>query len=252
MKKWQKINLIFFSSIIVFLSSLAYVFNGIDFTSPFGKPWHLQPSVHEDSLSQRLLDKYVILNHQSLFKQLYDSTKTNVFILIDAWGVPTDEKMLDTDFDVFVKLPHWKIIHQRLANRTKHAELVEFRNNLQNKIYLFGGDSLEYNRNRYIHEIGYESVHFCSYCKDATIITKIDSLLENDFHQMIAWTTQSARSGDRDSLRKTLTLIADFAKRHPDIQIVVQGTHRPVLCESKVRNSYKSHWVPAVVLNKKN
>ena len=81
------------------------------------------------------------------------------------------------------------------------------------------------------------------------MIVKVDSLLKNDSLKFIAWTTQSSRGGDKDSLRKSLKLIANLALRHPDVLFVVQGTHRPVLCSSEIRNSYKSHWVPAVILN---
>lgn len=250
MKKWQKINLIFFVAAVVSLASLVYILGTMNFTSPFCKPWHLLPSVHEDSLSQKYLKDYEILDKKSLQMQLYDTTRTNVFILVDAWGVPIDEKILEQDFDFFEKVPHIYALHQRLANRTKHAEYVEFRNSVSSNIYLFGGDSLEYNRPNYIAEIGFSRTMFCSKCKDETMISKIDSLLESDSLQLISWTTQSSRSGDRGGLHMSLKLIADLVSRHPDVQFVIQGTHRPVLCNSEVRNSYKSHWVPAVILNK--
>jgi hypothetical protein len=146
--------------------------------------------------------------------------------------------------------PHIFALHKRLANRTKHAERVEFRTDCKNKIYLFGGDSTEYNRPTLLKEIGYERTLFCQKCDDKTMITKIDSLLEIDSLQLIVWTTQSSRSGDRDSLHKSLNQIANLATRHSDVQFVIQGAHRPVLCDSGTRNTYKSHWVPTVILNK--
>lgn len=249
MKKWQKINLIFFAVVIVSMTSLVYVLGTMNFSNPFGKPWHLQPSVHEDSLSLMYKEKYRILNHRSLFKQLYDSSRINLFVLVDAWGVPTDESLLMDDFSLFADIPHAYAIHQRMANRTKHAEKVEFRNNHQNKIYLFGGDSLEYNRLDYIRDLGYSNSLFCQYCADSVMLFTIDSLLTNESFQFLAWTTQSSRLGNRDRLQNSLRLIANFAKLHPNIRIVVQGTHRPILGSSETRNAYKSHWVPAVILN---
>ncbi len=249
MKKWQKINLILFAVVIVFFVSLAYTFGAMNFSNPFGKPWHLQPSVHEDSLSQKYLDDYQIMTQKSLMNQFYDSTRMNVFILVDAWGVPVDETVLEKDLEPFAEMPRIYALHQRLANRTKHAERVEFRAGYENKIYLFGGDSTEYDRPSLVREIGYGRSLFCQKCSDDVMAVRLDSLLENDSLQMIAWTTQSSRSGDRDSLHKSLKLIANLAVRHPDILFVVQGTHRPILCNSEVRNLYKSHWVPAVILN---
>lgn len=249
MKKWRKVNLIVFAIVVLFFTSLVYVFESTSFSNPFGKPWHLLPSVHEDSLSQIYLNEYRILNDLSLYKQLYDSSRVNVFILVDAWGVPVDESLLKEDFSLFYDIPHIYAIHQRLGNRTKHAERVELRNGVQNAIYLFGGDSLEYNRQAYLKELGFTTNLFCQHCSDSVMLFKIDSLLASDSLKFMAWTTQSSRLGSRDSLHKSLQLIADFAKRHPESQIVVQGTHRPILAGAEIRNRYKSHWVPATILN---
>ena len=233
------------------MASLVYMLGRMDFSSPFGKPWHLLPSVHEDSLSREYLENYRLLNKNALRLMLYDSSRTNVFVLVDAWGVPSQESVLKEEFAFFENVPHVFALHQRLANRTKYAERVEFRNGPENKMYLFGGDTLEYNRPALVSEIGFKKTLFCQNCGDGTMISKIDSLLENDSLKLIAWTTQSSRSGNKDSLHKSLKLIADFAIRHPNAYIVVQGTHRPVLCNFDVRNSYKSHWVPVVILNAK-
>lgn len=251
MKKWQKVNLIFFAVVVISMASLVYVLGTMNFSSPFGKPWHLLPSVHEDSLSQKYLNEYRILNSKSLYKQMYDSSCVNFFILVDAWGVPVEEELLEADFALFKDVSHMFVIHQRLANRTKHAERVEFRNTVSNNIYLFGGDSLEYNRPVYIKELGIRNTLFCQHCNDSIMLVKIDSLLANDSLRLIVWTTQSARSGDRDSLRNSLGLIAKFAQKHSNIHIVVQGTHRPVLGSAETRNKHKSHWVPAAILNVK-
>ena len=249
MKKFQKINLIAFVIFVFIVSSLVYVLGTMDFSSPFGKPWHLLPSIHEDSLSQKYLAEYRILNHKSLFEQLHSASRKNVFILVDAWGVPVQESVLENEFGYFTKVPHMFALHQRLGNRDQHAERVEFRNALEDKMYLFGGDSLEYLRPSLVSGIGFERMLFCQNCNDKVMIAKIDSLLEIDSLKFVAWTTQSSRGGDKDSLHKSLKLIADLALRHSDVHFVVQGTHRPVLCNSEVRNSYKSHWVPVVILN---
>ena len=251
MRKWQVVNLVVFLVLILATSTMVYVLEKTTFSVPVEKPWHLLPSVHENSLSQEYLERYRILDKKALRLQVYDSSRTNVFILVDAWGVPNQESVLKEEFAFFEKKTHMFAIHQRLAARNKHAERVEFRDGPENKMYLFGGDSLEYNRPTLVKEIGYKKTLFCQNCGDSAMITKIDSLLANDSLQLIAWTTQSSRGGDRDSLHKSLKLIADFAARHPDVQMIVQGTHRPVLCTPEVRNSYKYHWVPVAILNRK-
>jgi len=251
MKKWQKLNLIAFFIVVLCLTMLEYLRDFCDFSSPFGKPWHLLPSVHEDSLSQDYLEHYQILDKKALRLRLYDSLRSNVFILIDAWGVPVQSAILQEEFAFFEKNPHSFALHERLANRTKHAERVEFRDGPKNKMYLFGGDSMEYNRVNYIPEIGFDRMQFCQKCDDSVMLSKIDSLLENDSLRLIAWTTQSSRSGDKDSLHKSLKMIADFAARHPEVQFVVQGTHRPILGTPEMRRAHHAHWVPTVILNGK-
>ena len=250
MNKWKKINLVFFAIVIVSMASLVYVLGTMDFSSPFGKPWHLLPSIHEDSLSQKYLNEYKILNHVSLYKQIYDKSRTNVFILVDAWGVPVQESVLENEFAYFANVPHEFALHQRLGARNRHAERVEFRGGTERKIFLFGGDSLEYQRPALVEEIGFKKTLFSQNCGDNVMIAKIDSLIEKDSLEFIAWTTQSSRGVDKDSLHKSLKQIAELALRHPEIQFVVQGTHRPVLCSPEIRNAYKYHWVPVVVLNR--
>ena len=249
MSKWQKLNLLAFAILVFSATGLVYILNKVSFNAPFGKPWHLLPDVHEDSLSQEYLQHYQTIGKHPLKAKQMDSSQANVFILVDAWGIPIQETKLREEFALFTNLPHTYALHRRLANRNKHAERVEFRNPPQNSIYLFGGDSLEYNRPTLIREIGFENMLFCQNCDDSIMITKIDSLLDNDSLHFIAWTTQSSRLGDKEKLKHSLKQIADFAIRHPNVRIIVQGTHRPILGPGETRSAYKSHWVPVVILN---
>lgn len=250
MKRWQIINLIVFLMLIFATVSLIYVLGKMDLTGPLGKPWHLLPAVHEDSLSATYKGSYQIMGKTPLRATLLDTTKTNVFILIDAWGVPVDENILALDLKEFETLPRKFALHRRLANYTSHAEHAEFRNNFASNIFLFGGDSLQFNRREYIPALGFQNSIFCNNCGNNVIISKIDSvLLEPEHPQFVAWTALASTIGEHNKIRQTLTQIADLAKRHPEVRFVVQGTHRPVLCGPETRNSYKAHWVPVAVLN---
>ena len=249
MKKWQKINMGCFLFLALFSSILFYVAGKTSMSTAFEKPWHLQPSVHEDSLTQVYKDNYAIFDKRRFHLQVGDSSRTKVIILVDAWGVPIQENLLAEEFSIFTDIPHVFALHHRLANRTKHAEKTEFRETLSPNIYLFGGDSTEYKRTEYVREIGFSDALFCQRCTDSVMLEKLDSLLSSDSLKTIAWTTQSSRSGDRDSLLNSLKQIGSLAKRHPKVLFVVQGTHRPILGSPETRNSYKAHWVPAVILN---
>ena len=250
MKRWQIINLIAFLMLIFATVSLIYVLGKMDLTGPLGKPWHLLPAVHEDSLSTTYKDTYQIMGKTPIRSSLYDSSRTNVFILVDAWGVPIDEDILALDLKEFETLPHKFAMHRRLANYTSHAEHAEFRNNFASNVFLFGGDTLQYRRQEYIPALGFQNSIFCNNCGNNVIISKIDSvLLEPENPQFVAWTALASTIGEHNKIRQTLSQIADLAKRYPEVRFVVQGTHRPVLCGPETRNSYKAHWVPVAILN---
>ena len=195
MIKIRQINLIVFMIFVIASTSLMYIL-GIDFFGKQEKPWHLQPSLPEDSLSQIYREQYLILDKTRLLDTWSDSTQRTVVILIDAWGVPTEESLMQKDFSHFTDIPHKFAIHQRLANRTKHAELVEFRNNYITSIYIFGGDSLEYGRTEYIPSLGFKEALFCQKCNDSTVVITLDSLINTHSHNLIAWTTQDAKTGE--------------------------------------------------------
>lgn len=250
MSKWQRINIAAFIILIFVTVSLIYVLGKMNFSTPFGKPWHLLPTINEDSLSTTYKDSYQIMGKTPLRAVLLDTIKTNVFIIVDAWGVPIDESTLANDFKAFENVPHKYALHRRLANYTRHAELAEFRNKSANSVYLFGGDSLQYDRFEYIPSLGFTKSFFCAICGNEDIISKVETLLnENEPPQFIAWTALASSIGEHDKIRLTLRQIAALAKKHPDARFVVQGSHRPMLCGSEVKNSYKSHWVPVAILN---
>ena len=248
MSKWRQINILLFIVFVAISTSIMY-FLGADFWGKQEKPWHLQPSVHEDTLSYKYLSTYSILGKERLIDQWADSSKTHVIILIDGWGVPTNETNLQQFFSLFESIPHKFALHQRLANRTKHAELVEYRQKDSASIFLFGGDSLEYDRKQYISTLGFKELLFCQKCSDSIMIEKLDSLLALKKYSTIAWTSQDAKYGDTNILHLSLDKISALATKYSDIQFIIQGTHRPILGEPTTRRQHKSHWVPSVLLH---
>lgn len=218
MKKSQKINLAIFLAFIVFTIPLSYVL-GSDFMGKQEKPWHMQSAVHEDSLSQEYLGKYKILDKVPVTLQVERSKEKRVLILIDAWGVPFDEKKMAKEFAIFKDVPHEYAIHKRLKNVTKHAELVEFRADSLNSIFVI--DKL----------------------------SSLDSLLDNSGNKTVALTINDSKEGSEECLRNVLNDIAELMKKFPDVQFIVQGAHRPILGTPETRREYYAHWVPVVIGN---
>jgi hypothetical protein len=218
MTKSQKINLAIFLAFIVFVIPLYYIM-GSDFMGKQEKPWHMQGSVHEDSLSQEYLHKYMILDKVPVALQIEHHKEKRVLILIDAWGVPFDEKKLAEEFAIFKEVSHKFAIHERLKNVTKHAEKVEFR-----------AESL-----------------------DSLVVVdafdRIESLLMNSDNKTIALTIHDSKSGSEENLRKSLNEVTELIKKIPEVQFIVQGAHRPILGTPETRRKYYAHWVPVVIGN---
>ncbi|SIO46787.1 hypothetical protein SAMN05720758_3111 [Fibrobacter sp. UWB11] len=218
MEKSQKINLAIFLAFIAVTVLLSYVL-GTDFMGKQEKPWHMQGAVHEDSLSQEYLSKYKILDKVPVTLQIENSKEKRVLILIDAWGVPFDEQKLAKEFAIFKDVPHKFAFHKRLKNVTKHAELVEFRTDSLDSIFVI--DKL----------------------------SSLDSLLRNSGYKTIALTINDSKEGSEESLHKVLNEIAGLIENFPDVQFIVQGAHRPILGTPETRRQYYAHWVPVVILN---
>ena len=218
MKKFQKINLAVFLAFIVFVIPLSYIM-GSDFMGKQEKPWHMQGAVHEDSLSQEYLSKYKILDKVPVTLQIERHKEKRVLILIDAWGVPFDEKKLAKEFAVFKDVPHEYAIHKRLKNVTKHAELAEF--------------------------------HVIS--PDSNVVAKnfeqLESLLMNPDYRTMTLTVRDSKEGSEENLRNALRHVSEMAKKFPDVEFIVQGTHRPILGTPETRREYYAHWVPVVIGN---
>lgn len=138
--------------------------------------------------------------------------------------------------------------------------------------FLYGGDSTIQWRYKYIRNIGFQNVIWTdSATADAVMAAKIDSLLnvsECDSltdsacvnRQFIAWTTRDTKfpmgevAAEVETLYfkrlfGTLRIIADLAKKHPDVRFVVQGDHEPILSPLEFQAKFYRRWVPYVVLN---
>lgn len=248
MTKIQKIGFCFFAAFVTFAVVFSYLINA-QYIKQSYKPWHMQPFVDADSLTAEYEGSYELLYRGQLLNRFADTSRMTVSILVDAWGVPFDSAYLREDFDIFKGLQHKEFLRQRLANRTRHAEFAELRLNDSNGVYLFGGDSLEYGRNLYIDSLGYTEHLFCQKCPDSTMFSFLNMVLREGTAKRVALTTQDSRDGDRSKLHSTLHFIAETARSYPNVQFIVQGTHRPILGNPKIRRESFTHWVPALLIN---
>ena len=142
--------------------------------------------------------------------------------------------------------------------------------------FIYGGDSLAQMRNKYIRNVGFDEVFYGASASsdgvsraDRESAVLLDSLLsvQDSVLRFIAWTTLDTKfplQGFKDPYRidvatedsaygerltGTLQLIADLAKKHPDVRFIVQGDHNPILSSLKFQEKFYKRWVPFVVLN---
>ena len=221
----RNINLLLFSAFLALLVSvpILHLDKGVSIRAGWSQgPWHLIP-FGADSLSQYYKDRYQVLDEKPLATLLQDSTRLLVMILVDGWGVPYDEGLLEADFQMIGGKNVSYAVHKRLFQTTSFAESTEYGSDFKDGIVITGDDSVG-----------------CA---------KIDSLISDSLWNRIAWTARGAREGDRNKLHNLLKEISAVAAKHPDVQFIVQGTHRPILGTPETRRKHLAPWVPAVFIN---
>ena len=241
------LNLALFSSVLVFIISLPIIFTD-QFLPRRNSPWQLQP-FNADSLSSFYKGNYRIIGDTALITYLKNTSRAVVNVLVDGWGVPYDKDMLVQDFGLFKDNSPTLAVHNRMFGYTAIIENSELQNGFADGVFLFNGDSAgckkkQQNLANYFSQIICLKNH-----KDIEVISTLDSLLAADSLKRMAWTTYETREGDREKLHQVLNGLSNLAKKYPQVQFIIQGTHRPILGASETRRKYLAPWVPAVFVN---
>lgn len=235
-------------------------------------------------LSDGFRSRYNVTDSVTVTRYHIDTSRSNVVVLIESWGIPMDSVRFSEELGVFRKIVTDYGIHFRMYSRTRTAEREDlldsaWRDSTRHRdslfmpkrfaelgyktTFLFGGDSTIQWRYKYIRNVGFQNVIWTdSATSDAVMAENIDSLLnESDSTKhFIAWTTRDTRfpiSDDPAECEKlyyerlfgTLRIIADLAKKHPDVRFIVQGDHEPILSPLEFQAKFYRRWVPYVVLN---
>ena len=242
-----------------------------------------------DSISEELSNKYIVTDSASITKDYIDTTRTNIIILVESWGVPIDTSRFIRDVKIFENIPKKIGMHHRMYSRTRTAEREDLIYKIQRDstrrrdttflpkvfsnagfktAFLFGGDSLEHRRFKYIGNIGFNETFYGKDLKDKAIAHKIDCILTGTTQKhFIAWTTRDTKfpmlefsdiynsnpdiidSAYTKRLMQTLETIASLARKHPETRFIVQGDHNPILSPIKFQERFYKRWVPFIILN---
>lgn len=246
--KNRNINLALFGAVLAILIAIPFV-SGNLFAINQNAPWQFCPFNSGDSLSITYKKHYHVLDQQALIHQIEDKTPTIVSVMIDGWGVPYDEDMLAEDFSFFNKKTALFALHKRFHGHTSYAETVELRAGFEDGLYMDNGDSTECTQKEIQPAYGLKQTYCCLKCTDSDVATKLDSVLADTTWKRIAWTARETNLGNRDKLHNLLRQLAEISSHHPEVQFIIQGTHRTILGTPETRRKYNAHWVPAVFIN---
>lgn len=242
-----------------------------------------------DSIPEELSKKFIVSDSASITKNYIDTSRSNVIILVESWGIPLDTSRFDRDIKIFEGFSTKIGMHHRMYSRTRTAEREDliykiqrdstrrrdttflpkvFSNTGYKTTFLFGGDSLEHRRFKYIRNIGFSEAFYGKNLNDKEIAHKIDSVLTDTTHKhFIAWTTRDTKfplpefpdiynsnpdaidSAYSERLTQTLRTIASLARKHPKTKFIIQGDHNPILSPIKFQKRFYKRWVPFVILN---
>ena len=171
-------------------------------------------------ISEDFRKKYTVTDSVTITRDYVDTTRNNVIILVESWGVPLDLLRFENQLSVFNGIKTEVGIHNRMYSRTRTAEredliytihrdstgrdttfLPKVLNGIDYKtVFLFDGDSLEHWRYKYIKNIGFsdaiygKSLNDGNRLNDLQMIVKIDSILADTTQKhFLAWTTADTR-----------------------------------------------------------
>ena len=217
----------------------------------------------------------------SVTRYYVDTTRNNVVVLVESWGIPMDSAMFAKELSVFGNTLKEYGIHFRMYSRTRTAEREDlldstWRDSTRRRdslfmprrfaglgyqtTFLFGGDSTLHRRHKYIANVGFQQALWGDSASDSLVALKVDSLLNDSSRHYIAWTTRDTQFPISDDpaeterlyferLFGTLQIVSSLAKKHPDVRFVVQGDHEPILSPLEFQHKFYRRWVPFVVLN---
>lgn len=245
--------------------------------------------VQRTEISDEYRNKYIVTDSVTITRDYIDTTRNNVIILVESWGVPLDIKRFEEQLKFFEGVQYTAGIHNRMYSRTRTAEREDlifkierdstgrrdttflpevFIEKRYKTTFLFGGDSLEQWRYKYIRNIGFIESFYGNNFNDSTMVYKIDNILADTTQRhFIAWTTRDTRFpivslteiynsnvNKIDSvysfrLNHNLSLISDLVQRNPNTRFIIQGDHNPILSPVSFQEKFYNRWEPFIILN---
>lgn len=175
--------------------------------------------IARDSLSESFKAKFFTIDSATITRGFVDSTRTNVLVLVESWGIPLDTNRFAKQLQIFDGIPNQIGAHHRMYSRTRTAEREDLIYSVSRDstgrrdtvfipqvlraqgiktLFVYGGDSLVQMRNKYIRNVGFDETFFGISANsgveprtDRESAALLDSLLsvQDSAVRFIAWTT---------------------------------------------------------------
>jgi len=207
------INLIVFVSLVFHLA--AYNFYPAQPVAQFPVVEYLARTapkpVERKVLPEEFKAKYAVVDTAIVTPGFLDTTRSNVLVLVESWGIPLDNQAFEAELQIFrdagfaegkdsTGFGRMQVgVHSRMYSRTRTAEREDLVYSLRRdsvtrrrdttftpnvlaglgyETYFFVGlDSAVQWRHKYIRNIGFKNVNWDVSCKDECIVQKMDSVL---------------------------------------------------------------------------
>lgn len=261
-----KINLILFSVFFCHLLSFYTFLNQpiLEFTLLKQLEFTSQDSlINRYDLPEYILKEYFVDDSTNISRNFIDTTKNNVIVLVESWGIPLDSILFFSQLNILKKCGPQKIgMHKRKFSHTKRAEKEDL-------IWLLLKDSV----NKKIDTIFIPEIlakYGYSYNKldqelsipDSVAVYRISGILNTDSCKqnkcLIVYTTSDTKfpiQGNVNELRRiydeklqgTLLLIAGLVREYPETRFIIQGDHEPILSPIEFQKEFYKRWVPFVI-----
>ena len=282
---FKQINAILFISFFAHFGAIRFYPEQplLQFSIPLYLAQH-EKGIDRSYLPEEFRTRYNATDSLTITKHFIDTSRSNVIILVESWGIPMDTTKFNTELAVFESSLKKQGVHFRMYSRTRTAEREDLLDSIRRDsigycdslftskrfaelgyttTFLFGGDSTIQWRYKYIRNIGFQNAIWTdSATADIVMAAKLDSLLSlaDSTKHFIAWTTRDTRFPISDNpveteklyyerLFGTLKIVADLAKKHPEVRFIAQGDHEPILSPLEFQAKFYRRWVPYVVLN---
>lgn len=180
--------------------------------------------VEQKVLPESFKAKFSVEDSAFVARRYVDSTRSNVFVLVESWGIPMDNERFEAELSVFrdADIPVQVGVHSRMYSRTRTAErenlIYELKRDSATRRrdtlfipaqlaaagfdtrFFVASDSAEQWRFKYVRNVGFDHVVWDKTLKDGDIVKMLDSVLTVPSDSSVtaprvfaAWTTTSTK-----------------------------------------------------------